>query len=400
MSPVHMFTAADGARLAVWRWLLPDDERPHGGVMIVHGLGEHAGRYLHVAERLNHMGWQVWAYDHYGHGRSDGARGTLSHPDRLQTDLADLLDSLRGTLPAGAPLVLLGHSMGGLVAAHYVQRQIAREGADAAQRPRVDALMLSSPALAIRTNALQKLLLASMPHLAPNLGVGNGLDANRISHDPAVVAAYRADPLVHDRISGRLARFIADAGPEVVARAPGWKVPTLLMYAGSDLLVNPAGSRAFGAAAPSQVVRAQCYPDLYHEIFNEVESQPVFDLLHDWLIANRQKVPDGSATAKAIDYSLKRWAQLTHFVDDGDVPISNNWVENQIRPIALGRSNWLFAGSLRAGRRAAAVMSLLHSARINGHDPYAYFKDVLERLPTHPASRIDELLPHRWSAAS
>jgi hypothetical protein len=101
---------------------------------------------------------------------------------------------------------------------------------------------------------------------------------------------------------------------------------------------------------------------------------------------------------KAIDYSLKRWVELTRFIDDGDVPISNNWVENHIRPIALGRSNWLFAGSLRAGKRAAAVMSLLHSARINGHEPYAYLKDVLERLPTHPASRIDELLPHRWSA--
>ncbi len=79
------------------------------------------------------------------------------------------------------------------------------------------------------------------------------------------------------------------------------------------------------------------------------------------------------------------------------MPISNNWVENPIRPIAIGRSNWLFAGSLRAGKRAAAIMRLLHSARINGHDPYAYFKDVLDRLPTHPATRIDELLPHRWS---
>jgi transposase len=74
----------------------------------------------------------------------------------------------------------------------------------------------------------------------------------------------------------------------------------------------------------------------------------------------------------------------------------NNWVENQIRPIAIGRSNWLFAGSLRAGQRAAAVMSLVHSARLNGHDPYAYLKDVLERLPTQPASRVEELLPHRW----
>jgi transposase len=126
------------------------------------------------------------------------------------------------------------------------------------------------------------------------------------------------------------------------------------------------------------------------------KSRRVLAAFYRWLLAQRQLVPPGSATIKAIDYSLKRWKELTRFVEDGDVPISNNWVENQIRPIALGRSNWLFAGSLRAGKRAAAVMSLLHSARINGHDPYAYFKDVLERLPTHPASRIDELLPHRW----
>ena len=126
------------------------------------------------------------------------------------------------------------------------------------------------------------------------------------------------------------------------------------------------------------------------------KSRRVAAALHKWLLAQRQRVPDGSATAKAIDYSLKRWQALTHYIDDGDVPISNNWVENQIRPIALGRSNWLFAGSLRAGKRAAAIMSLVHSAKINGHDPYAYLKDVLERLPTQPASRIEELLPHRW----
>lgn len=130
------------------------------------------------------------------------------------------------------------------------------------------------------------------------------------------------------------------------------------------------------------------------------KSRRVLAVFHRWLLAQRQSVPTGSATMKAIDYSLKRWTQLTRFVDDGDVPISNNWVENHIRPIAIGRANWLFAGSLRAGKRAAAIMSLLHSARINGHEPYAYFKDVLERLPTHPASRIEELLPHRWSPAS
>jgi transposase len=125
-------------------------------------------------------------------------------------------------------------------------------------------------------------------------------------------------------------------------------------------------------------------------------AQPWAKALHAWLQAHRLKVPDGSATAKAIDYSLGRWTALVRYIDDGMLPADNNWVENQIRPIALGRSNWLFAGSLRAGQRAAAIMSLVHSARINGHDPYAYLRDVLERLPTQPASRIGELLPHRW----
>jgi transposase len=129
-------------------------------------------------------------------------------------------------------------------------------------------------------------------------------------------------------------------------------------------------------------------------------SRPVADALHLWLTQQRQKMPEGSATIKAIDYSLKRWAALTRYIDDGSLPADNNWVENQIRPIAIGRSNWLFAGSLRAGQRAAAIMSLVHSARLNGHDPYAYLRDVLARLPTQPASRIDELLPHRWSAAT
>ena len=87
------------------------------------------------------------------------------------------------------------------------------------------------------------------------------------------------------------------------------------------------------------------------------------------------------------------------FADDGDLPIDNNHLENRIRPIALGRSNWLFAGSLRGGQRAAAVMSLVQSAKLNGHDPHAYLRDVLARLPTQPASRIAELLPHRWHPA-
>ena len=127
--------------------------------------------------------------------------------------------------------------------------------------------------------------------------------------------------------------------------------------------------------------------------------RPVANALKQWLDGQRPKVPDGSATAKAIDYSRRRWEALTRYLGDGRIPIDNNWAENQIRPIALGRSNWLFAGSLRAGKRAAAIMSLLHSARINGHDPYAHMSDVLERLRMQPANRSHELLPHHWQPA-
>ena len=127
---------------------------------------------------------------------------------------------------------------------------------------------------------------------------------------------------------------------------------------------------------------------------------PIAEKLHEWMLAQRELVPEGSATAKALDYSLKRWVALTRYLNDGAVPIDNNRVENTIRPWALGRSNWLFAGSLRSGKRAAAIMSLIQSARMNGHDPFAYLKDVLTRLPTQRASAIDQLLPHQWAQGS
>ena len=136
-------------------------------------------------------------------------------------------------------------------------------------------------------------------------------------------------------------------------------------------------------------------PDLRRQIRQE-KAVPVMDRLHAWMMAQRDLVPEGSAISKALNYSLKRWAALSRYLDDGAVPIDNNWAENQIRPWALGRKNWLFAGSLRSGKRAAAIMSLIQSARLNGHDPYAYLKDVLTRLPTQRASDIDQLLPHKW----
>jgi transposase len=129
-------------------------------------------------------------------------------------------------------------------------------------------------------------------------------------------------------------------------------------------------------------------------------SVPLWEELHAWLRLERTRVPDGGGIAAAIDYSLRRWEALGEFLRNGDVAIDNNHIENQMRPWAMGRKAWLFAGSELAGKRAAMVMSLVQSARLNGIEPWLYLKDVLERLLEHPNHRIDELLPHRWKLSA
>ena len=130
----------------------------------------------------------------------------------------------------------------------------------------------------------------------------------------------------------------------------------------------------------------------------QAKAKPIADALHQWLLEKRQLASKNSAIARAIDYCLKRWKALTQYLDDGSLPIDNNWAENQMRPWALGRKNWLFAGSLRSGQRAAVIMSLIQSARLNGLDAFAYLSDVLRRLPTQKDKDIDELLPHVWQS--
>jgi alpha-beta hydrolase superfamily lysophospholipase len=272
-SRLSNFTASDGNNVVVQDWPVEPAVKLRGVVIIVHGLGEHAGRYDHVAQQLNAWGFAVRGYDQCGHGESGGARGSLPSDTRLLDDLADMVDSTRARMRKGLPLILLGHSMGGLVVGRFVSLKM-RE---------VDGLVMSSPALNAGMNAFQKLLVSILPKIAPDLRVGNGVKPQFISHDPAVVAAYKADPLVHDRISARLARFIAEAGPQTVALAAQWTVPTLLLYAGDDRLLNPQGSRDFAASAPKGVVTSQCFDALYHEIFNELDAKPVFAALKQWL---------------------------------------------------------------------------------------------------------------------
>jgi alpha-beta hydrolase superfamily lysophospholipase len=269
-------TTDDGLLLHTRHW--PATVPAHGQLLIVHGLGEHIDRYAHVAAVLNTAGWDVHGWDHRGHGRSEGRKGDIPDHDALLRDTARVIDAVRR--PA-LPFVLLGHSLGGLIAARFAAELLATQPA-AWSRP-LDGLVLSSPALDAGLSSGQKLALALAENLAPGLAVGNGLKPGWICRDPAVVAAYTADPLVHDRITARLTRFIVDAGEHVLAHAPRWQLRTLLMWAGADRCVAPRGSEAFAATAPPNVVATRPWPWLFHELFNEPEKDDVLRALTDWL---------------------------------------------------------------------------------------------------------------------
>jgi alpha-beta hydrolase superfamily lysophospholipase len=270
-------TTADGLRLH------GEDHVPaapvRGRVLIVHGLGEHGGRYGHVVRHLLAQGLAVSTYDQRGHGRSEGPRGGVAAADSLLDDLGRVIASLRRH--DTGPLVLLGHSMGGLVVGRYVAEGLSSQ--PAAWWQPVDALVMSSPALDPGMNAMQKLLLAVAAPLLPDQALGNGLKPEWVCNDPAVVRAYVADARVHDRVTPRLVRFIVDAGALVRQRAPQWTLPTLLLYAGADRCVAPRGSDAFAAAAPPAVVSVRRYDGMAHEIFNEPDQARVLADLTAWL---------------------------------------------------------------------------------------------------------------------
>jgi len=276
----------DGLPLHWRQWSKPGLDKARGTVLIVHGLGEHAGRYAHVAARLNSWGWHVVAYDQRGHGASGGARGDIPGPERLLQDLALVIDELHADEQLGAgALVLLGHSMGGLVAARFVAGGLSTSAGGVLPgwfRP-VDGLLLTSPALDPGMSWFQKALLAVAAPLMPHLPAGNGLKPAWISRSAAVVKAYVSDPLVHKKITPMLARMIVDAGEEVLDHASEWLVPTLLLWAGADRCVAPAGSAAFAASAPRLVVQSYCFERLFHELMNEPEQEQVFARMQSWL---------------------------------------------------------------------------------------------------------------------
>lgn len=268
-------SSAAGARLHITHWL--PSATPRAVVLLAHGYAEHAGRYGHVAKRLTDAGYAVYAIDHWGHGRSDGTPGFVPHFSAFTDGLSELL-TLVEINHGDTPRLLLGHSMGGLIATLLL---IAHQQAFV-------AAALSGPAIlpAAPPSRFTVRISSFLSRFFPRIGV-LALDANGVSRDPAVVAAYRADPLVYTgKIGARLGKEFMDAMAAAQAGAPQITLPILLQHGAGDSLAAPAGSQYLFDHVGSRDKLLKIYPDLFHEIYNEPERDAVIDDLIGWFDAH------------------------------------------------------------------------------------------------------------------
>jgi len=246
----------------------------HSSIVFMHGLGEHSGRYAHLAEYFCARGFAVRAFDHRGHGKSSGKRGDIPHQDSFLDDAQHVMHDWQASCPTSVTRqLLLGHSMGGLFAAKFALSKMCA----------LDGLILSAPAFAIYMNFVERSLLKVLSMLAPAVTLPNGLKTKYLSHDPKVVTSYLADALVHDRISARLLNSMLITMHDVFTHASSLDLPTLLLIAGQDKLVDSTGSLRFAQASPENYLRLHTYDNLYHEIFNELDAKAVFDDVGIWL---------------------------------------------------------------------------------------------------------------------
>lgn len=259
--------APDGTGLSYRIW---EALSPRGAVWIVHGLGEHGGRYARFAETMTDRGFSCLAGDLRGHGTSGGRRG---HVDRFDDYLHDQ-SLLEQFLPAGVPHILFGHSMGGLVALRLVQAGVSVAG-----------LVLSAPLLGLPPGPPGRTTMARvLARIAPTLPLSNGIDPAHLSHAAAEVEAYRADPLVHDRITPRLFDEMNRAMEAAARDAAGVKVPVLLLAPGDDRIVSTAAALRVARRFAGPVTVRE-YPGMYHEPLHEVQEAEVRETLAAWIAA-------------------------------------------------------------------------------------------------------------------
>lgn len=260
----------DGLALAGYLW--QPDGTPRAVIALVHGLGEHAGRYRHVAAALNAAGYAVLTFDQRGHGRSAGKRGVIPRYDALMDDIDLLLAQVRQRFP-GQHIFLYGHSLGGNEVLNYALRR----------QPNLAGVVATSPGLRTTTPppAAQLALGKVMNRIWPAFTMPNGLELAAISRDPAVVRAYEADPLTHDRLSAALGIGLLEAGEWALAHAAEFPVPLLLIHGDADRITAPAASTEFASRAPDSTLKL--WPGLYHETHNEPEQAAVLAYTVTWL---------------------------------------------------------------------------------------------------------------------
>jgi alpha-beta hydrolase superfamily lysophospholipase len=253
---------------------LPDGE-VRAALLIVHGLGEHSGRYMNVVDHLVPLGYAAYALDHVGHGKSEGEREVVARFSDYIDTLATFHGMVRDGHPA-APLFLLGHSMGGLIVTTYLLDHASE----------VAGAVISAPAIKAGDVSQATVLLGKLlSTLAPKAGV-LALDANQISRDPDVVAAYVDDPLVfHGKTPARLAAEMMKAMERVDAEAARITTPFIVVQGSEDKLVDPGGARMLYERAGSQDKTLKLYEGLYHEVFNEPERERVLQDVETWLAA-------------------------------------------------------------------------------------------------------------------
>ena len=273
MATESAFDGARGRRIFTQSWL--PEGAPRDQVVIAHGYAEHSGRYEAVARFLTGRGFAVHALDHHGHGRSEGARAVIERFAQADADIDTLIDRVRAE-SGQATVKLIGHSMGGSLALNYAL----------GHQDKLSGLVLSGPAIGGRLPTLQRWLLALVSAIAPRTGMIS-LDANAVSRDPAVVAAYVADPLVYrGKGPARTAHEMFRAIGSYPARVGALSVPCLLMHGDADALVSAVDAAPIFAriASPDKTVRI--WPGLFHEIFNEPERAEVLALTAGWLEAH------------------------------------------------------------------------------------------------------------------
>ena len=281
-------TGARGRQI-FWQTWTPD-AAPAAVVVLAHGAGEHSGRYEHVAARLVDAGYAVYALDHRGHGRSEGPRALIERVDLAVADL-DQLVVLAVAAHPGAPVFLLGHSMGAMIALRYT----------AVHQDRLAGLILSGALAALESvppalRLIGRLLSAIAPR-TPLIAI----DPSLVSRDPAVVDAYRNDPLVcHGKLPARTAAEIADTVAALPATVGVITVPTLILYGTADRLCPPHGSVMIGERVGSADRTIKAYEGLFHEIFNEPERDAVLDDVCDWLSARAgAREPDAAGSSRS-----------------------------------------------------------------------------------------------------